>query len=304
MFTRSSVHIKSIYNYMDAVDRERSIVPIRGSTLKPIGQRRDKHMKILKYEDGSIACRLFDTDVVTFKPDGHIVVQFNGWASVSSAEFAQAVLGVRFWLLDNKVWCMAAHEDSFGSFPLDANGSNFLYRNGSGDLMILSPRAHVKHKINRVGANNVRKRYADFRAYVDRTIRLRANEKGLVLIADKELVDMFGPAIEGKHLPKLPPPLWFGPNYKTEQKTYADFQVLIDKYGDEDKTQDFYRAFLWLASSTESHRRTGFVTMKGMLKELDGLIYFFHRDEAFDVIECFGQAVKDPYVKFFSQPHD
>ena len=301
MFQRSSCNIDHIYGYAQACERYDSIVPVRGTDIRPLAARRYKHMQIRKHDNGDIACRLYDTDVVTFKPDGDVVIHLGGWASVTTCEFVSAIVGLRTWLFDNKMWCMAAQGGSVQSFPLASHGENIFFRNHMGSIEIRNPKIHSVHKVNRAGANNVRKRYADFRAYIDRTIRLRANEVGLAKINHGEMIEVFGPSEKNS---KMPPELWFGPNYKTDPKTYADFQVLIDRYGDEDKTQDYYKAFLWLAWSSDEYRRIEKVSSRGMLKILDDLILLFHREEAFTKVDCYGIVKKDPYIKFFSQPHD
>lgn len=307
MFSRSSSSIEPIYNYAEAVAREASIAHVRGTDgIKPLGPRRYKHMQILKNEDESIACRLYSTNVVTFKPNGDIVICLGGWVSDTTAEFAYHVLGARFCVKDRKMFIESATDVNVtvGWFPLRTHGENIFRRAASGNLLNVKPIMHYRHQMNRKGANSVRKRYADFRAYMDRMIRLRANEAGRVYIRDSELVEVFGRHPENHKVPTMPPELWFGPHYKLDPKIYADFQVLIDRYGDEDKTQDYYKAFLWLASGIEEHIRDEYVTMRSMIKALDMLTFFFHRDEVFDKTECFGQMVADPYHKFFSQPHD
>lgn len=305
MFQRSSCNIDHIYGYAQACERYDSIVPIRGTNIRPLSSRRYKHMQILKHDNGDIACRLYETDVITFKEmpklNGYVVVRLGGWASPTTSEFVNAVLGLRTWLFDNRMWCMAAHEGSVRNFPLDSHKGNDFFLNLMGDWAIMDPKRHYVHKVNRAGANNVRKRYADFRAYIDRTVRLRADDKRLAKINYGEMIEVFGPSEKNF---KMPPELWFGPNYKTDPKTYADFQVLIDRYGDEDKTQDYYKAFLWLAWSSDEYRRIEKVSSEGMLKILDRLILFFHREEAFTKVDCFGEVKKDPHIKFFSQPHD
>ena len=84
--------------YEEAVAHYESIVPIRGNAdnVRPIcattNGRRKKHMAIRKYVDGSVACRLYDTDVVTFEPDGDVIFRSDGYATATTHGFANGIL--------------------------------------------------------------------------------------------------------------------------------------------------------------------------------------------------------------------
>ena len=84
--------------YEEAVAHYESIVPIRGNAdnVRPIcatkNGRRKKHMAIRKYVDGSVACRLYDTDVVTFEPDGDVIFRSGGWVTSTTHGFANGIL--------------------------------------------------------------------------------------------------------------------------------------------------------------------------------------------------------------------
>ena len=84
--------------YEEAVAHYESIVPIRGNAdnVRPIcattNGRRKKHMAIRKYVDGSVACRLYDTDVVTFEPDGGVIFRNDGYATATTHGFANGIL--------------------------------------------------------------------------------------------------------------------------------------------------------------------------------------------------------------------
>jgi hypothetical protein len=50
-------------------------------------------MQIIKQRDGSVACRLYDTNVLTFLPDGEIHFTNGGYATTTTHQFATAILG-------------------------------------------------------------------------------------------------------------------------------------------------------------------------------------------------------------------
>ena len=90
--------LPSLRTYEEAVAHYESIVPIRGNAdnVRPIcattNGRRKKHMAIRKYVDGSVACRLYDTDVVTFEPDGDVIFRSDGYATATTHGFANGIL--------------------------------------------------------------------------------------------------------------------------------------------------------------------------------------------------------------------
>jgi hypothetical protein len=292
----ASMHIEPIFNYAEACEREAGIKPIRGTDIKPLGPRRHKQMQIVKNADGSIACRLYSTDVVTYKPDGDIVVQINGYASPTTIAFMSHVLLAKFLQFDSQVWwheVYGAHRE----FPLLTHGDNIFRRAGAGDLALINPQMCKVHKINRQGANNVRNRYQSFRGYIDRTVRLRAGD-GKVDIEIEELKAMFS---NDKGSLEMPPILSVNTHYIIPKEKLAEFQQLIEDHGVADKTQDFYRAFLWLANSIDMYSRYNGVDKTMLYKQLDEITFFIHRGEAFVEIELFGESKRDPYYKFFSQ---
>ena len=95
---RSSYEIPALNTYEKALAHYESIKPIRGKDwLRPIidspNGRRRKHMQIIKQRDGSVACRLYDTNVLTFLPDGEIHFTNGGYATTTTHQFATAILG-------------------------------------------------------------------------------------------------------------------------------------------------------------------------------------------------------------------
>lgn len=85
-----------LFNYEKALAHYNSIKPIRGSdNLRPICRttngRRKKHMQIINY-GGRIACRLYNTDVLSFYPNGEVHIKTDGWASNSTHQFISEIL--------------------------------------------------------------------------------------------------------------------------------------------------------------------------------------------------------------------
>lgn len=313
---RGNFGVSPIYSYNEACHREAEIAPIRGDAdaTKPLGLRRNKHIRIVKHEDGSIGCIHYRTEIVKFKPDGEIVVQLGGWASNSTTALLQTILDEHFYIFDHQVWCKVLTEaKEIKEFPLSTHGETKFCRishEGYPRLQVIQPPIHKVHHIRRKGLNNVRARYADFRAYIDRMMRLRIeNEAKIAKFTTQEFGEVFGEvgATDGRPihgLPIYPVSLWKRDHYHCEERHYIKFKALITKEGDEDKTVDYYKAMLWLAAGVEGYRAKGWASTEDLLSHLDNVLMYLHRDEVFKEVPVFGMAKKDPYRNFFHEHHN
>ncbi len=95
----SYTDIPALRTYARALEHHDLIKPIRGTNIRPIivttNGRRRKHLQILKQRDGSVACRLYDTNVLTYYPNGEIHFTNGGYATTSTHQFATALLWTR-----------------------------------------------------------------------------------------------------------------------------------------------------------------------------------------------------------------
>jgi len=295
--------LPTLCNWKDAAVTERNIKPIRGRSpeCKPLGKRQNTHVTIRKLNDESIVCRLYNTDVVTYHKDGRIDILLDGWASQTTMAFIEEVLGVRVCIQHNHAWVSATRESrddlpmgctQVGMYALHTHEVNTFRRNQSGDLEFQNPMQITTHKINRAGANTVRKAYKPFKDYMVRIMRLRDDG-----FSGQEFGDVFGWMREG--LPNYPVQLTVHSGHKTNAN---DLRAFLDLAKSQD-TNDHYKASLWLAWCTYGLPRTYSVrpALQTMLKCLDECILLAHRDECF--IETYagnGDVVRDPYAKFFA----
>lgn len=293
-----------LYNWMDAVAKEKEIVPIRGRTpeCKPLGIRRNTHVTIRRKEE-VYYCRLNDTDVVAFHRDGRIVINLDGWASQSTVRFIEELLGVHMQLAHNSAWIVATTKDSpqvLGFRPIHASQENVFVRNGSGDLEFQNPLPVFSHRVNRARANIVRARYKSLKDYIVRTLRLRDDG-----FSFNEFGEMFGwanLALPTRVLPAFPEVLQVS-SYQAINK--ADLQTFL-RLASSEENKDQYKACLWLVRSVGSNSKGKFyASLPAMLKGLDEIIMYGHRDEFFSLCENTGDRAgkiyRDPYAKFFSR---
>ena len=107
--------LPTLLSYAEALSHYEAITPIRGSkNLRPICDthcgRRKKHMQIIKtthpkalgaaaIPEGAIdavACRLYNTDVITFVSNGDIIIDNGGYASSTTRSFITGILGYTY----------------------------------------------------------------------------------------------------------------------------------------------------------------------------------------------------------------
>ena len=94
-------------SFEQALEHYGSIKPIRGSNnLRPIcattNGRRKKHMQIIKRDD-AIACRLYDTDVLTFHKNGVVDYYSGGYISNTTHAFASSIFNHVYFCTKKKV---------------------------------------------------------------------------------------------------------------------------------------------------------------------------------------------------------
>lgn len=81
-----------IGSFSDAEDKYNNVTPIRGKDIRPLGDRRKQQNEIIKINDDTYACRLYNTDVATYHRDGRVVLYKGGWDTQTTNAFLCQVL--------------------------------------------------------------------------------------------------------------------------------------------------------------------------------------------------------------------
>ncbi len=181
--------------YEAALDFYNNVTPIRGSGrnagVKPLGHRNRPWFQITKDSDDVVKCRLYDTDVVTFYPNGNIRIKSEGWSSQTTANFIYDVLGIGTCIYDHSLVVSVFTN-------IDGRLTNGSFRVGTKDIMLVpavseigvkyynveSEEKYYVYHINRKKMNELRKSAKEFRTYLEGTTKLRdgmfeADELGL-----------------------------------------------------------------------------------------------------------------------------
>lgn len=278
--------------YEEALNHLENTKPIRGTGANAgkisLGYRhRVAEFYIEMNEDKSIDCMCYRTAVVSFKPDGNIVIQNGGWSSITTCMFIEEVLGISSRIRD----CTVVVSFNGGEFKV---ANELCLKRIDGRLTALNQEPSVVHRVNRKQANIVRKEYAEFTKFFTGMMKLR--EGGLIL--DDEYVNAFG-ADDGRggHTVKAKIP------DDVPLRNEAEVDKLINLMQSKDP-QDMYIASLRIVKQFGARsywKNMGFRMSPASVKRaMDNLIFAKHKDTIFDVEQIpVGTIKKDAWKHLF-----
>lgn len=300
---RSDVYSTKIKTYEEALAHEASVKPIRGKTIKPLHRRRDTHLTIRRqtgfnFEGEEVVIKMYNTDIVKYRPNGDIYVDIDGWASMTTCQVLTDILGADFHKYNNRMWvrcdipeCAPRRTESYTphALPVDAHAPNIFRVNMSNSLEFQNYKYPVVHSLNRQAANIVRKQYKTFRQYLTNNFKLRSEDGG---VSCSFGIEEFAHAFETDDVygvPRLPVIQVVG-NKWTSKKAIGRYIELIQSHD----TEDFYKAMLMTAGTNKWK-----ATLKGLLKMLDDCVLYHHRDTVFvEKTVTTGSWAKDNYARF------
>lgn len=165
--------IYRLNNYEQALDWFNKTTPIRGNGcnagVKPLGHRDRPHFQILKKEDNSIVCKCYQTDVVTFMPDGLIKLDSGGYMSQTTARFIYDVLGIGSCIEDHDIIIGLYGKRHRVGYGLEMRRVNDRYE-------VTKVAKSYVHTVNRKGMKKLRDEIAPFMQYLSGSIKVRGND--------------------------------------------------------------------------------------------------------------------------------
>ena len=355
--------LPSLRTYAGAKTFHNLCTPIRGqaSQPKPLGARSDwQRFRIRATQnplqpnaEPSIECVLYKTPVVTYHPDNTVsVTTGNDYSpSQSTAKFISELLGHCAYATcqANRIVLVTTNRTLTGDnethkYAIAAGQTltfhlpNLSTPHTSRGLTPVDPTPQTTLVIDRAGANNVRKRYADFYRYLKATISLRTvntnkDHPGYLTIPIQlsEYRDNlpiksttkehgFHPQIKHDHWHfDLPNAQQISQKPATNSTNYTDWHTNVSSFlallrNDSDIPADkipgvFYRCFITLAHWARfEHRqffrydepdRTTFVAPDAIRSLFDELLFKFHSNEVFTTRPVkTGQAPGTKYVQW------
>jgi hypothetical protein len=126
---------------------------------------------------GSVEFVLYKTPVITYHPNGDVVVKTDGWSSISTHQFISQVLGVSCYGSRRntvmEVRSSGGGADGVGKVIVPKNKGVTLIHAG-GNWRITKYHAMYEYRLNRKAAGAVRKKYADFINYAKGMVKIRS----------------------------------------------------------------------------------------------------------------------------------
>jgi hypothetical protein len=312
-------HVPGITSFEDAKKQYEKITPIRGRGTRPLGRRRDHNMYSIRMGDTlSVELMCYSTPVVTFYPDGRMRLMMGGYSSITTRSFMSRVLHIS----SSSSGQFTKVHIGGQSYIMEPHGEYFFERNAEGKWVALNPETFTSYRINRKGANSVRKRYKQFADYLKAFIKLRGepgDRPGVFHVGLAEYAQAFGvrkatmstPVVHlwpnsnagavarGEDFIPMPGTLEILDRKGAQHEARADeFAELISS----DDHEKFYKAALWLTcghypqnlvNDNIKHRSVWGSTMKDTFNKF---VLQHHSDEA---IEAYTTAVGQiPNLKY------
>ena len=144
--------------YTHYKNKHDKIKPIRGRAeeVRPIGDRRRDGERI-EMDGEVVACRLYQTQVVRYYPDGRIGLRIGGWSTSSTAEFMEEHSPFRCSKTYRRVW-VHYRTDNYDTlvYPMPANGEVILSPTPQGNWVMDNPLPIFRKAVDRVKSKTER----------------------------------------------------------------------------------------------------------------------------------------------------
>lgn len=168
MYSIDTRQLPRISSFDEAKARWEAVTPIRGTTLRPLGDRRKQHMQIVKYDEDTYSCRLYHTDLVTYKSNGDVIINFGGWNTLSSRKFVVSVIPMRYRLDTNKSRLHIVDLQNSKAYYIPDNYPVTIRADGH----VIGALPPVKRVVDREATTEVRRVYKPFLAWAKQFIAL------------------------------------------------------------------------------------------------------------------------------------
>lgn len=169
-------NVKRCFTYADAKYVHDKTTPIRGRSpeVRPLGQRRDVDTYSVRMSGENVEFVLYKTPVVTYLPNGDVVIKTDGWTSVSTHQFIQQVLGIKCYGSRRSTIMEARSADGDVHKYIIPKDKGITMIHAGGNWRITQFNTIYEYRLNRKAANEVRKKYAGFLTYVRGMVKLRS----------------------------------------------------------------------------------------------------------------------------------
>jgi len=168
------MNVPRVTTYPEAKKLFDSIVPIRGRSpeVRPLGNRRDADSYWVKMDGDDVVFMLYKSPVITYKPDGGVVLTPDQFSTVSTHQFFIRVLGVGAQASRNT--SVITLRDK--RYTIRGKDKLTLKMEGGNWQCVEGAKAQFAWHLDRREATNVRTRYKEFITYFKGVVNLRTED--------------------------------------------------------------------------------------------------------------------------------
>jgi hypothetical protein len=163
--------VPRVHDYKTALKLHDNIKPLRGRSpeIKPLGDRRDADTYHIRKDGDAVELVLYKTPVITFMPDGEVMLFVDSYNTVSTHQFIQQVLGIGA----SGVRRTTVLTINNSKYTLADKDKLRLRRDVSGNWQVLNAMQQWTWRLDRKAVSKVRAQYAEFYKYLKGFVSLR-----------------------------------------------------------------------------------------------------------------------------------
>lgn len=168
------MNVPRVTTYSEAKNLHDSIKPIRGRDpeIRPLGNRRDADSYWVRMNGEDVEFVLYKSAVITYKPDGGVVLTPDTYSTVSTHQFFARVLGVGA----NAVRQNSVITIGDKRYTVRGKDTLTLKFEGGNWQCVEGAKTQFAWHLDRREATNVRNRYKEFITYFKGMVSLRTEE--------------------------------------------------------------------------------------------------------------------------------
>ena len=258
--------VPRIDNYEFAKRIHDNTKPLRGRAeeIRPLGNRRDADTYHIRMNGDAVELVLYKTPVITFEPNGEVVLFVDNYNTVSTHQFIHQVLcisasGVR------RTTVLTINNSKYTLADTD----KLRLRKGDGGWEVLNPTQQWAWRLDRKAVTNVRSEYGEFYKYLKGFVSLRTEtlrlswsniERDYVRTPQSELKNLFGNLVSVRSYAYMDKRGKQSLNWqivKPEQyaaSSHAFACLIRSDQPEEDKHTNFYKAALLLVVKLDTDK--------------------------------------------------
>jgi hypothetical protein len=257
--------VPRVHSYAEALRIHSNTKPLRGRAeeIRPLGNRRDADTYWIRKHGDAIELVLYKTPVITFEPDGDVVLFVDSYNSVSTHQFLSHVLGISaggvrrttVLTINNSKYTLAGQD-------------KLRLRKEDGNWHVLNPTQQWSWRLDRKAVAEVRSKYGEFYKYLKGFVNLRTesitestwNPRTFdgIHVEQSEFKSVFGNAIHIRAYSFMDKRGKQSMNWTAvKPEWYESSSTLFEKLirpdqPEEDKHTNFYKAALLLIAKLEN----------------------------------------------------